>query len=112
MSSQRRGRGSGEAVSFPCRGAAEFLEQVEYFDEQESGLGARFIDDVDAAVRMIREYPESGVPVSRDVRKKVLREFPFNPFYVPTTEQVLIVAVAAHRRRPRYWRSRIDRIPR
>jgi plasmid stabilization system protein ParE len=97
---------------FLAEARAEFLEQVEYFDEQELGLGARFIDDVDSAVRTIREYPESGAPVSRDVRKKVLREFPFSLFYVPTAEEVVIVAVAAHRRRPRYWRSRIDRIRR
>ena len=92
---------------FLAEARSEFEEQVAYFDEQLTGLGDRFIQDVEASIRTIRKHPESGAPVSRNVRKKVLRAFPFNIFYAATSDEVIIVAVAAHRRRPRYWRSRI-----
>lgn len=92
---------------FIAEARAEFEEQVAYFDEQASGLGDKFIQDVETAVRSIREYPESGAPVSRKVRKKVVGAFPFNIFYVAASAEIVIVALAAHRRRPRYWRSRI-----
>jgi plasmid stabilization system protein ParE len=47
----------------------EFEEQVRYFDQQSPGLGDRFIEDVEAAVRVIREHPRSGAPVSANVRR-------------------------------------------
>lgn len=96
-----------KAYRFLAEARDEFKEQVAYFDGQVTGLGDKFIHDVEAAVRAIREHPESGSPVSRNVRKKVLGAFPFNIFYVVTGEEVVIVAVAAHRRRPRYWRRRV-----
>ena len=96
-----------KAYRFVAEARDEFREQVAYFDGQVSGLGDKFIQDVETAVRAIREHPESGSPVSRNVRKKVLGAFPFNIFYVVAAEEIVIVAVAAHRRRPRYWRSRV-----
>ena len=57
-----------------------------YFDEQVPGLGDKFIQDVETAVRALREHPESGSSVSRNVRTKVLSAFPFNIFYVATSE--------------------------
>jgi hypothetical protein len=44
---------------------------------------------------------------SSNVRKFVLRVFPFNVYYVDAPSEVIIVAVAAHRRRPGYWRRRL-----
>lgn len=93
---------------FLAEARAELEEQVAYFDEQVSGLGDKFLHDVETAVRAIREHPESGAPVSRNVRRKVLGAFPFTIFYVPADTGIVIVAIAAQRRRPRYWRSRIS----
>lgn len=97
-----------KAYRFLAEARDEFEEQVAYFDEQVPGLGDKLIQDVEAAVRAIREYPESGSPLSRNVRKKVLGAFPFNTFYVAGSAEIVVVAVAAHRRRPRYWRSRVS----
>jgi toxin ParE1/3/4 len=90
---------------------AELEEQVAYFDQQSAGLGDRFIADVEAAVRSICEYPESGSRLSRNVRKRVLRVFHFNILYINEPEEVVVIAVAPHKRRPGYWRKRL-RTPR
>lgn len=95
-----------KAYRFIAEARDEFKEQVAYFDGQVSGLGDKFIHDVETAVRAIRGHPESGSLVSRNVRKKVLGAFPFNIFYVVAGDEIVIVAVAAHRRRPRYGRGR------
>jgi len=86
---------------------AEFQEQITYFDEQSAGLGNRFVADVEATVRNICEYPESGSRLSRNVRKRVLRVFHYNLLYVNEPEEVVVVAVASHKRRPGYWRRRL-----
>jgi plasmid stabilization system protein ParE len=89
---------------------AEFQEQIAYFDEQAGGLGDRFVADVEATVGNIREYPESGSQLSGNVRKRVLRVFKYNILYVNTPEEIVIVAVAPHKRHPRYWRERLRKI--
>jgi len=86
---------------------AEFQETIAYLDAQSEGLGDSFIDDVESAVRHVLQYPESGNPVSRHVRKSVLSKFPYNLLYVVESDEIVVVAVAAHRRRPNYWRKRL-----
>jgi plasmid stabilization system protein ParE len=85
----------------------EFHEQIAYFDQQVPGLAERFVADVEATVTDIREYPESGSRLSRKVRKRVLRVFKYNVLYVNESEEIVIVAVAPHKRRPGYWRKRL-----
>jgi toxin ParE1/3/4 len=86
---------------------AEFQEQIAYFDQQSVGLGDRFVADVEMTVRNICEYPESGSRLLRNVRKRVLRVFHYNILYVNEVEEVVVVAVAPHKRRPGYWRKRL-----
>jgi len=91
---------------------AEFHEQLAYYDQQAEGLGDRFVDDVEAAVRSVREYPRSGRRIGRIVRKHVLRIFKYNLLYVDDPEEIIIIAVAPHRKRPNYWRSRLRQLGR
>jgi toxin ParE1/3/4 len=86
---------------------AEFHEQIAYFDLHAAGLADRFVAEVETTVRHIREYPESGSPLSGNVRKRVLRVFKYNILYVNKPEEILIIAVAPHKRHPRYWRKRL-----
>jgi hypothetical protein len=37
----------------------------------------------------------------------VLRAFKHNLFYVNASNEIIIVALAPHRRRPGYWRKRL-----
>lgn len=96
-----------KAYRFLEEADAEFQEQIAYFDEQAGGLGDRFVADVEATVHDVREYPESGSPVSRNVRKRVLRVFKYNVLYVNEPEEIVVVAIAPHKRRPGYWRKRL-----
>ena len=89
---------------------AEFQEQIRYYDEQVAGLGDKFITEVESIIKQIRQHPQSGALVSRNLRKRVLRVFKHNILYVPHTDEIIIVAVAPHRRRPGYWRDRLKRL--
>lgn len=86
---------------------AEFHEQIAYYDREAAGLGDRFVADVDATVHHIREYPDSGSLLSAKVRKRVLRVFACNVLYVNKPDEIVIVAVAPHKRKPGYWRKRL-----
>ncbi len=84
-------------------------EAALFYEGEASGLGADFLDDVQRAVDRLREHPRLGQVVSGDLRRGLLSRFPFSLIYTIEPEGLLIVAVAHQRRRPDYWRDRIDR---
>jgi toxin ParE1/3/4 len=85
----------------------EFQEQIAYFDGHSLALGDKFIADVQAAITDVRRYPQIGATVSRRVRKRVLHGFKYSVMYIDTPAEIIVIAVAPHRRRPRYWRKRL-----
>lgn len=89
---------------------AEFQEHIRYYDEQVVGLGDKFIADVENIISQIREYPQSGRPVSRNLRKRALHVFKHSVLYVDAPEDIIIIAIAPHKRRPGYWRNRLKNI--
>ncbi len=90
----------------------EFQEQIRYFDGSSLDRGDKFIEEVADAVRDIREYPQIGSLKYGRVRKRVLHSFGYDVFYVDRPDEIIIVAVAPHKRRPGYWRKRLRQIPR
>ena len=89
---------------------AEFQEQIAYYDRQAEGLGDRFTADVEAAVAHIREYPASGSPISIHVRKQVLRIFKYSVLYANDPDEIVVIAIAPHSKRPNYWRKRLRKL--
>ncbi|HET7437366.1 MAG TPA: type II toxin-antitoxin system RelE/ParE family toxin [Thermoanaerobaculia bacterium] len=86
---------------------AEVIEAVAYFDEQRDGLGDRFEEDLTASVAFATEFPRSGKQISKNVRQLPFGRFRYNLIYVIDEDEIVIVAVAHHRRRPGYWRNRL-----
>ena len=88
--------------------ADEFLEASQFYESQSAGLGADFLDAVQHVVDVLRERPMIGPVVEGDLRKAVVHRFPFTIIYSAEEDELLIIAVAHQRRRPGYWRERID----
>jgi plasmid stabilization system protein ParE len=85
----------------------EVDEAIAYFDEQRDGLGERFERDLQAAVEHIVKSPRTGKRIGANVRKHPLRTFRYNVIYAIDGEEVVLIAVAHHRRRPGYWHRRL-----
>lgn len=84
----------------------EFAAQVEYYDEQQSGLGQRFYREVIANLEWIAENPE--LPRLRKSYRRVnLKVFPFHIAYVVEGDLVWVAAIAHAKRRPHYWMTRL-----
>lgn len=86
---------------------AEIDEAIAYLDAQRPGLGERFEQDLLETTTLIGERPLIGKVLSRLVRKFRFRRFRYSLVYVVAADEIVIVAVAHHRRRPGYWRSRM-----
>lgn len=87
----------------------ELLESALYLEEQELGLGERFMDDVERALALIRTHPQAWNPIGPGLRRCRLVVFRYGLIYRIRETAIEIVAVAPDSRRPGYWRTRIKR---
>ncbi|TWJ17548.1 type II toxin-antitoxin system RelE/ParE family toxin [Geobacter argillaceus] len=94
-------------VTFHEDARAELAEASHYYEDCISGLGQALIDDVEKTASEILAHPKACKLISKNLRRKVLRRFPYSLIYVVETDRVRIMAVAHHKRRPEYWRYRL-----
>ena len=90
-------------VRFVSTAEAELVEAMNYYAGIESDLGARFVAEVEAAVRLIEAHPLAWMPLSSRTRRCRVQHFPFGLFYQVRAEEILIVAVMDLRRDPKRW---------
>ena len=88
---------------------AEFIEAAAYYERNVPGLGERFGNEVRGTIERLLEYPELGFLINANLRRVMLTRFPYSLIYSATSDLLRVVAVAHARRRPGYWRPRIDR---
>ena len=87
---------------------AEINGHAEFYEREVPGLGLRFLHHIECALALVKSQPLLGRKSDGPFRRLVLSEFPFSIIYVPEAERVWIIAVAHQRRRPGYWRTRLD----
>lgn len=86
----------------------EIDHEVDHYESCQTGLGDELEDAVDAAFEMILRFPEAAPQwkTRRDRRVLTLDRFPFTLAYQLTGDEVVILALAHHRRRPGYGSRR------
>ncbi len=97
-----------KTVKFVAAAQQEFLAEVAYFERIESGLGARFRIAVEAATALIVMLPNAGAPWKYGMRRVFPKNFPFSIIYRVEKDAIVIFAVAHFRRKPGYWRDRVQ----
>ena len=71
-----------------------------------SELGFAFVAEFERAADLVLANPELGALFRGTRRRYVLRRFPYSIIYRITAEELQVLAVAHHRRRPGYWTHR------
>ena len=85
----------------------EFLSEVSYYEQAQSGLGGRFAKAVEDAAARALVYPLAGsFSKETNTRRVMLKDFPFALHYRPEQDGIVIFAVANHLRHPNYWQER------
>jgi plasmid stabilization system protein ParE len=93
-------------VSIHEAAEAEINEAADFYDLASPGLGREFLDEIERTMRSISEFPEAGPLVRARVRKRAIAKFPYSLVYSVRPDEIRILAVAHHKRRPFYWRGR------
>jgi plasmid stabilization system protein ParE len=77
-----------------------------WYKSQKPGLGDKFLDCVDETVNRISQMPESYVIVYGDIRRAVVRQFPYAVYYRIVSSRVIVTAIFHGRRDPKSWQTR------
>jgi plasmid stabilization system protein ParE len=86
--------------------AADVEEAFTWYEQQRPGLGSEFLDAVDAALREIVGYPLRQPVIFRDLRRLLLKRFPYAVFYRVYPSAIVVVACMHGRRDPLRWKGR------
>ena len=69
-------------------------------------LGLAFVAEFEQTANLVLDNPLLGAVFRSTRRRHILRRFPYSIIYQVTAEELRILAVAHHRRRPGYWEQR------
>jgi len=88
-------------VRYHALARQEILEVTKYYANVRPDLGNAFLAEFAAAVNRIIGDPLQFEQVRRDVRRCMLKHFPYGIYFrLPDAETVRIIIVKHHRRRP------------
>jgi len=93
-------------IKFLTIAEEELLSAIDYYNEQQMGLGFEFADEVQRTLDRIVEFPEAWVALSKRSRRCLVNRFPYGLVYQKRTDFILIVAVMHLNKEPHSWRDR------
>ncbi len=82
----------------------EVEEAFQWYLERSPQAAESFLLEVDHGIESIAQSPNRWPPFEWRTRRYLLRSFPYSIVYRCTGDEVLVVAVAHHKRKPGYWR--------
>jgi plasmid stabilization system protein ParE len=86
----------------------ELNEAAGYYALRSPRLAAALVAAYEDGLSHVLAFPEAGAVVRRDVRRKVLRRFPYSILYrLIHADEVRVLVFMHHKRRPFYWRDRM-----
>ena len=76
-----------------------------WYEEQRPGLGARFADAIEQSVQRIVSNPLAFPLVHGEIRRAVVRQFPYAVYFRVHEDDIVVLAVMHGRRHPHRWQS-------
>ena len=78
-----------------------------WYEERRTGLGDEFLDELDSILRRVIKDPLQFPKIINQIRRALLRRFPYSVYFGLTRETVELIAILHQRRDPRTWEIRI-----
>ncbi len=94
-------------IRFSIQADMELVEAIGYYDYQMSGLGHRFLQEVEQAIGRITAMPEAWTKIGKNTRRCLLKSFPYAIFYFAEGNEIIVTTVAHLHRCPDYYKDRI-----
>jgi plasmid stabilization system protein ParE len=84
----------------------EMEDAMGWYQKQKEGLATEFKDAVDQLLERIAAAPLRFGPVRGEIRRALLRRFPYAIHFVPEPNAIIVLAVFHTKRDPRHLEGR------
>ncbi len=78
---------------------------IDWYNDQEPNLGARFVSALRDQARLLEIFPESSPRVDERFRRAQVRGFPYSLFYHVREDTIDVIAVIHTSRHPDRWKK-------
>jgi plasmid stabilization system protein ParE len=86
---------------------ADILHGYRSYNEKQTSLGARFLDEIEKSLDRIEPNPCQYQQAEPDIRRAVVHTFPSLVFYTVGTDSIHILAVIHGAQCPAYVKARL-----
>ncbi|WP_447600377.1 type II toxin-antitoxin system RelE/ParE family toxin [Nitrospira sp. Nam80] len=93
-------------VRFRDEANADVIEALAWYRKRGLQLGEEFLSALDSCLAKVQSVPESHPVVHRDIRRALLRRFPYGIFYVYEGDVITVLACFHAKRDPATWKER------
>jgi plasmid stabilization system protein ParE len=98
----------GRRFEYHPEAVAEAAEAFQWYAAQSQDAAERFWHELRRARELVTTRPEVWGPYYHGTRCFRLHRFPYGLVYITRDERIIGLAVAHLKRRPGYWRHRLD----
>jgi plasmid stabilization system protein ParE len=85
----------------------DIQDAFKWYESQNSGLGSEFVRAVDVCLSGIGRNPLAYQVIEQQVRRALIRRFPYILFYVCEQNTIVVIACFHVKRDPKNWLDRI-----
>jgi plasmid stabilization system protein ParE len=85
---------------------ADLADAYTWHEERLPGLGSAFLLSVEAVINSISRNPQLYSLVHKNVRRALVRRFPYAVFYIVEESHIAVLAIFHAKRHPATWRKR------
>jgi plasmid stabilization system protein ParE len=84
-------------------------EAIDWYENESKGLGKRFFKSFEDALEKIVKNPDAYLFIIPDVRRVLLKNFPYKIFYSVSPDTIFIIGVFHAKRSKGFIRRRLKR---
>ncbi len=95
-------------VKFLPAARDDIRETIQWYNEQQKGMGAKFYRNFVSALKVVRSNPKLFQIRYKDIRQSPVKKFPFQLHYLveDQNERIVVLAVLHASRNPQIWKER------
>lgn len=93
-------------VRFLAPARVELDDAIGWYASRRADLGQDFLAEILDGLDHIQQFPNAWPSVDGSTRRFLLSRFPYSIIYEFYDSELVVIAIAHHKRRPEYWRQR------
>lgn len=94
-------------VIYTPEASEDIAESYDWYESRELGLGEDFLRCVEACLSTIQRHPYAFPVAIDEFRHVPIRRFPYEIFYEPTNDSIIVYSVFHCSQNPQKWQKRL-----